>query len=157
MSLQPSLVERVAKDFHISDAEMDDLWTEFDKDKSGALSLEESKDLLREFLIKVLGNVAGTMSFDRMLTILHSDLEKLDAADGRQDGKLAKAAVQEYLNLTLNQEKIRLSRMADVLLSQQSKYEGTPAWQDYLRDLVPVLERIQYPQAEQLRSQIQTT
>lgn len=156
MSEQQSLVERVAKDFHITDAEMDQIWTEFDKDRSGGLSLEESKDMLREFLTKVLGKVAGTMSFDRMLTIFYSDLEKLDADDGKRDGKLDRATVQEYLNMTLGQEKRRLSQMADVLLSQQSKYEDTDEWDDYLQQLVPILERIQHPQAEQLRSRIRT-
>ncbi len=157
MADQTSLVASVAKDFHITDAEMNEIWTEFDKDQSGQLSLEESKDLLKEFLTNVLGKVAGTMSFDRMLTILSADLEKLDAADGKRDGKLVKSTVHEYLNMTLSQEKTRLSQMADFLLARQSNYEGTPDWTDYLSQLVPVLERLQYPQAEQLRAQLPST
>lgn len=152
MSEQLSLVERVAKDFTITEAEMSELWVEFDRDKSGELSLEESKEMLRAFLVQVLGKVAGSTSCDRMLTILHSGLEVRDADDGKRDGKLSRAAVQEHLNLILCQEKQRLSQMAGALLSQRSKFENTDQWADYLAQLVPVLIRIQHPQAEELRS-----
>jgi len=147
-----SLVERVAKDFTITEAEMTELWAEFDRDKSGELSLEESKGMMSEFLIKVLGKVAGSASCDRMLTVIHSDLEARDAEDGEGDGKISKAALREYLNLILDQEKLRLSQIAEALLSRRSKYENTDEWGDYVGQLLPVLERLQHSQAEELRS-----
>ncbi len=152
MSEKVSLVERVAKDFTITEAEMGELWAEFDRDKSGSLSLEESKGMLGEFLVKVLGKVAGSASCDRMMLIAEAGLKAADAEDGKADGKLSKAAVQGYLNLILSQEKQRLSQMAGALLSRRSKYENTEEWADYLAQLVPVLVRIQHPQAEELRS-----
>ncbi len=152
MSENVSLVERVARDFTITEPEMNELWTEFDRDQSGGLSIEESKDMLREFLIKVLGKVAGTISCDRMLTIVQSDLEALDADDGSRDGKLSQAAVREYLNMILAQERARLTQIAEVLLSRRSTYENSEQWGDYREQLLPVLDRLQHPQAAELRS-----